>query len=153
MVIAIEATESRRQEIRNATLVHATSRSNFGSIVVDNQPTSRAIGETHTVHLEAAQGFSLGRLLRDYSVLDVNVTSDADWGRYLYFFLGEPGRWATFKNLSMRKSWSRVQTEAMVIRIDGRVFMDAIGDAPLFYRIDDGAVVLRGDYRGPAHVA
>lgn len=152
MVVALPATAGQLADIAAGTLVHVTHRDNGSSIIVDSQPTSRAIGENHTVDLRAAQGYRLGRLLRDYSIIDPFVTNDAEWGRYLYFFLGEPGIWARIKNLSVWRSWSRIQREALVIRISGANFIAQAGDAPIFYRLDDDAVVLRGDYRGPAHV-
>lgn len=152
MVIAYPATEARLAEIAAGILVHVTGRENREGIVVNDHPSTAEIGENCTVDLRASQGFQLGKLLRDYSVIDPYVTSDSSWGSYLYFFLGEPGWWASFKNLSPWQSWSTIQQQALVIRISGRCFVAAAGRQPLFYRPDDGAVVLRGTYRGPARV-
>jgi hypothetical protein len=105
------------------------------------------------VALRATPGWnaeSAKRWFRDYSVLDFELQRSAR-GSYCYFFAGEPGRWALLKNLSL-PPWRdaeqagfgtvRVTLDSLLARYAG----------PLFGRLDDGVVVIRGDYVGPALV-
>jgi hypothetical protein len=103
------------------------------------------------VDLVGSSGFeTLSRLLRDYSVFDLETTL-AGRGSYTYFFLGEPGRWGLIKNFN---TWFKTPKE------DGKASIQvamtdllAAYDGPLFWRPDDGVLVIRGSYRGQAWVS
>jgi hypothetical protein len=90
------------------------------------------------------------RLLRDYSVADPYLTDLKSYGRYTYFFLGEPGWWAVKKNIGLGARWGDLGADFVVFRVRGD---DVLKCAELlFYRPDDKVVVIRGDYQGPASV-
>src|SRR4051794_40194398 len=99
MPIATPATTSQMRFIAEAELIHVAPRAALERIVTDGEPIS---GRDCVVHLESGQGWSLFpfKLLRDYSVLDAAVTDTDYWGRYLYFFLGEPHWWSYRKNIT-----------------------------------------------------
>jgi hypothetical protein len=104
-----------------------------------------------TVRLLATSGFSSPRrLLRDYSVLDFELTADGR-GRYTYFFCGEPSGWGLFKNFQAFGGGSPLDHGFGVVRIRVDDLL-ARYDGPLFYRADDHALVIRGGYEGPAQV-
>jgi hypothetical protein len=154
VVIAVSPTRSQLAKIAASTLVHVTDPSRISSIIVDKSPKSvSSIGENCTVSLKAGQGWNIApfRLLRDYSVLDMEITNLKNWGRYTYFFVGEPSRWAILKNLTRLRKWEDLCVEFAVIRISGSAILSQAG-CPIFYRADDDAVVVRGDFTGPAAV-
>jgi hypothetical protein len=141
MPIAIPASKNRLATVSGSVLVHVTEPSNISSIVVDLKPASTNINENCTVFLKAGQGWSVApmRLFRDYSVLELDVANTKNWGKYLYFFLGEPSRWAILKNLSSLKRWEDLQSSFGVIRVSGAQLLSKSGQ-PVFYRPDDNAV-------------
>lgn len=152
MVIAVKPTKRQLGMIGSSTLVHVAELSRLALIVVDKTPpASQTIGENCTISLKAGQGWSATpfKLLRDYSVLDTDFTNLKDWGRYLYFFVGDPGKWAVFKNLDSFRSWEDICRNFAVIRISGAKLP---AGSPVFFRPDDDVVVMRGDYTGPAAV-
>ncbi len=173
-LIATPATGDTRRMIADATLLHFAPLEALGSIVVDRTMPAR-FGNC-TVDLKAGNGWSsLFKLLRDYSVLDPGFGRAADFGRYLYFFLGRPGSWAFAKNISpapvvqtlLGDLLRRLGAEGLAGRLDARAEeavrkefgvievrgLDALaGDRAVFWRADDKVVVLRGGYRGPARV-
>jgi hypothetical protein len=128
--------------IRQGELWHFTSPARLNEIATGLREGA-GFG-THQVRLVAGSGWSPGRLLRDYSVLDLNpfnLRGDPDYGRYLYFFLGEPGLWGRLKNLP-RGDFAIVKIRAADILTSG---------VAAFYRFDDQAVVVgRGEFTGPA---
>ena len=79
--------------------------------------------------------------IRDAAVWDSDMITPADRGRYLYFFLGEPGTWTKRTN---------VQKAPLTIRIRGADLLAAVPAGNLFYRSADKVIVVRGDYVGPA---
>lgn len=102
------------------------------------------------LHANPAWAWTHKRLLRDYSVVDVELRL-SNRGAYTYFFGGEPSRWGMFKNLNLSKAkpvgeqgWGvvRVALDDVLARYSG----------PVFYRPDDAAVVIRGGYAGPGAV-
>ena len=153
-IVSLPVTSTQRAAIAAGELVHLTAREALPKIVVGGAPES---GREQQVHLVAGQGWSLFpfKLFRDYSVLDVGVTDTSYWGQYLYFFLGEPNWWAYRKNItpfvSPFRDWDSLSKTHAVIRVFGRAVLDQAG-AHVFYRADDGVVIIRGEYRGPAAV-
>ena len=87
------------------------------------------------------------RLVNSYG--DVPFISEELTGAKLDF--ATHSRWAILKNLSSLSRWEEVCSEFGVIRVPGAQLMSYSGQ-PIFYRADDDAIALRGDYRGPALV-
>ena len=95
------------------------------------------------IRLSPPTGWQLDfwKFIRDISVWDPAAFSPADYGRYLYLFLGEPGTWQRRMN---------VQKAPLTVRIPGQLLVAAVPSANLFYRAADKVIVIKGDYRGPA---
>lgn len=95
------------------------------------------------IRLTAPSGWQLDfwKFIRDLTVLDWRALEAADRGKYLYFFLGEPG------SLTRRLN---VQKAPLTIRIRGVDLLAAVPPGRLFYRAIDKTIVVRGDYEGPA---
>ena len=103
------------------------------------------------VDLVGSSGFEkVSRLLRDYSVLDLETTL-AGRGSYTYFFLGEPGRWGLIKNFN---TWFKTPKEDGMASVQvAMTDLLAAYQGTLFWRPDDGVLVIRGSYRGQAWVS
>lgn len=118
------------------------------------QATHARTGEWASCDIEllATSGFGNHgrRLFRDYSVLDFELTLE-DRGAYSYFFCGEPSAWGRLKNLSMWRSKPAEDYGLATIRIRPSDLLDRY-DGPLFFRLDDTVLVIRGGYAGPAEV-
>jgi hypothetical protein len=95
------------------------------------------------VRLSAPSGWQLDfwKFIRDVAVWDPAAMVGPDRGRYLYLFLGEPGKWQQQMN---------VQKAPVTVRIPGRALVAAVPVGCLFYRSVDKVIVIRGDYLGPA---
>jgi hypothetical protein len=95
------------------------------------------------IRLSAPSGWQLDfwKFVRDATVWDPRTFDAADRGKYLYFFLGEPGTWTRRMN---------VQKAPLTIRIRGADLLAAVPPANLFYRSADKVIVVRGDYQGLA---
>lgn len=160
-LVALPADEKTRQALRSSVLIHAAPREAVSAIVQGRQTDPRRFG-TWNVHLRAGQGWAPGKWSRDYSVLTIPFALGAeDYGRYIYFFAGEPGFWARFKNLTppdfLLTPWKLLQgAEALLTRyafftLSGADVIQA--DTPLYWRADDRAVVIRtSDIRAGAEV-
>lgn len=149
-MIAFSATEAQRRDIAAAELYHLTRLDDLEAIVTDAGP-DRPIHGPHQVHIKSFQGYSLFpfRMLRDYSILDTAVTDTSFYGCYLYFFLGVPSWWGIKKNVGPRETLDSVRHTHGVIRVAGAAVLTQAG-THVFYRPDDSAVVIRGEYSGPA---
>lgn len=167
--IALPATANQRLAIAGATLVHITPLARLADIVqrqggassgewaeaARSLPATRGLARVCTVRLLAGHGYSRGRWLRDYSVLDMpfGIGGGGDFARYMYFFRSRPGLWAAVKNVG--RTWERILETDAVIMIRGLDIV--VGEdgkpAPLFLRGDDDAVVVRrATYEGEALV-
>jgi hypothetical protein len=105
------------------------------------------------VTLRATPGWnaeSAQRWFRDYSVFDFELKR-VGRGSYCYFFAGEPGRWALLKNLSLPPWREAEQAGFGTVRVALGALLERY-QGPLFGRLDDGVVVIRGGYAGPAAV-
>ncbi len=104
------------------------------------------------VNLVATSGFGNHgrRLLRDYSVLDFELQL-AGRGSYTYFFWGDPHAWGLLKNIGVRNEAGLLEKGFATIHVATDDLL-ARNDGPMFLRIDDKAVVIRGGYAGPARV-
>ena len=151
IVISLPATARHRAYIATQPIFHVTDRAALPLIQKEIWPAADALGDNCTIHLTSQSGWSgPKRFLRDYSVVDAqDVFNFQTGGRYVYFFVGEPNWWGLLKNIGYLK-WERVQAELGVIRIRGQNLVT--DNARLFYRPDDRALVLSGEYRGPACV-
>jgi hypothetical protein len=149
MVVAMPMPRRAFEALNFSTVSHITSIEALTGIV------KREIGRSDPwtdceVELVATSGFDMSknRLLRDYSVIDFEFTSwGKERGKYTYFFAGEPSGWGLFKNIpkSLRRSGFatvQVKTADLLARTS----------SPLFFRLDDCALVIRGGYIGPARV-
>lgn len=148
MVVAYPATDSKLSEIRSQDLFHVSSSKYRDLIIKAKRATLHATN--CDVELQGMLGWSIApfRILRDYSVLDYRFDETREWGRYTYFFLGTPGRWAVKKNLGLTNSWGHLGEEMTVYRVPGA---ELVRQAKIiFYRPDDNVVVIRGGYQGPA---
>jgi hypothetical protein len=116
------------------------------------RPHQVAVGKLQTggpgtpnarIHLTAPSGWQLDfwKFVRDATVWDPRTFDAAERGKYLYFFLGEPGTWTRRMN---------VQKAPLTIRIRGADLLAAVPPANLFYRSADKVIVVKGDYQGPA---
>jgi hypothetical protein len=167
--LALPATANQRLAVAQATLVHVTPFVRISAIVqrqggaatgawaeaARSLPATRGLARICSIHLLAGHGYSRGRWLRDYSVIDMpfGIGGGDAYARYMYFFRATPGRWAALKNIG--RSWDSIlQTEAVIMirGVDMLVGEDGSA-APLFLRGDDDAVVVRrGSYEGEALV-
>ncbi|WP_144186145.1 hypothetical protein [Elioraea rosea] len=167
--IALPATANQRLAVAGATLVHITPLARLGDIVqrqggapsgewaeaARSLPATRGLARICTIRLLAGHGYSRGRWLRDYSVIDLpfGIGGGEDFARYMYFFRSTPGRWAAIKNIG--RSWSSILETEAVIMIRGLDLLvgENSGPVPLFLRGDDDAVVVRrASYEGEALV-
>lgn len=167
--LALPATANQRLAVASATLVHITPLSRLADIVqrqggaptgqwveaARSLPETRGLARVCAIRLLAGHGYSRGRWLRDYSVIDMpfGIGGGDAYARYMYFFRSTPGRWAALKNIG--RSWEKIlQTEAVIMIRGVDVLVAEDGSAaPLFLRGDDDAVVVRrGRYEGDALV-
>ncbi|MCU0986276.1 MAG: hypothetical protein MUC89_15295 [Acetobacteraceae bacterium] len=167
--LALPATAAQRLAVGAATLVHITPFDRLKDIVQRQGgaptaewaeaaralPAARGLARLCGIRLLAGHGYSRGRWLRDYSVVDMpfGIGGGEDYARYMYFFRGTPGRWAAVKNIG--RSWEKIlQTEAVIMLRGHEAITGPGGEAmPLFVRGDDDAVVVRrGAYEGEALV-
>lgn len=137
-------TSGTRKLIEDGILWHYTKQEFAEAIVQPGAPPpGRAFGNA-IVRLQPPQGyaFDFWKFIRDATVIDLPVFDRANWGRYLYFFLGEP---------SARLRAMNVQEAPVSIQLRGQ---DLLAHAPgrVLFRGADKVVVLRGDYLGPALV-
>lgn len=167
--LALPATANQRLAVAKATVVHITQWDKVQEIVRHQGgaptgewaeaaralPATRGLSRICSIRLLAGHGFSRGRWLRDYSVIDMpfGIGGGDAYARYMYFFRGVPGRWAALKNVG--RSWENILKTDAVIMIRGLDIL--VGEdgsaAPLFLRGDDDAVVVRrGSYEGEALV-
>jgi hypothetical protein len=149
-MLAMPVDDAQRRVIAAGELYHVTKFSSLEGIVT-NADNRRPLRGPYDVYLRSGHGWSVFpfRILRDYSVLDTAIGDTDFHGRYLYFFLGEPTEWGRRKNIGLMVSEAKAQREYGVIRIAGSALLAQAGHH-VFYRADDNAVVVRGEYRGPA---
>ncbi|WP_291296913.1 hypothetical protein [Elioraea sp.] len=167
--LALPATANQRLSVAAATLVHITPLARLSDIVqrqggaptgewaeaARTLPATGGLARLCTIRLLAGHGYSRGRWLRDYSVIDMpfGIGGGDAFARYMYFFRSTPGRWAAMKNIG--RSWDSILRTDAVIMIRGLDLL--VGEdgkpVPLFLRGDDDAVVVRrGSYEGEALV-
>lgn len=150
MVVAYPVGSARLREIEAASLLHVSKSRYRDQIITSTDARDLPAHANCRIHLKAGQGWSVApfRLLRDLSVLDPFLTKTKAYGRYTYFFLGDPSWWARTKNISWGYRTEAPSEGTTVYRIEGR---DLLSCADLlFFRPDDKVVVIRGDYIGPA---
>jgi hypothetical protein len=141
--IATPVTPVELEAIRKSEVWHY-SKATYDQIVLSK--LVRASGQPNAfVRLSPPTGWQLDfwRLIRDLTVFDPDSFAPADYGRYLYGFLGEP----TPKQKNMN-----VQEAPLTIRIPGEALVAAVPASKLFFRPMYKTVVVRGDYVGPALV-
>ena len=141
---ALPPSAATRALIAGVDLWHYTRTEFAGRMVLpDPLPPGAGFGNA-MVNLSPPTGWQLDfwKLLRDLTVLDPGFAEAASYGRYMYFFLGEP---------SVRVRAMNVQDAPVSIRVRGADALAAAGDRML-YRGLDKVVLIRGDYRGPALV-
>ncbi len=150
MPIAYPVGSAKLEDLRARTFVHITKAAHRDGIITGTDPAGLPAGANCRVHLKAGQGWSVApfRLLRDYSVLDPYLHNLKNYGRYTYFFVGAPGRWALTKNIGGGLTWGSMGDDFLILSVRGEDVL-ACTDL-LFYRPDDNVVVIRGDYSGPA---
>ncbi|MCP5341358.1 MAG: hypothetical protein H6901_04000 [Rhodobacteraceae bacterium] len=148
MVVAFPATKGLVDEIRGKSLFHV-SASRFRNDIIKNTKNSHLPNHANCeISLKPGQGWSVApfRLLRDYSIMDPYLNHIKAWGKYTYFFIGEPGWWAVKKNIGPGARWGNLGPDTTVYEILGR---DLVKNASLlFYRPDDKVLVIRGGYDG-----
>ena len=129
-----------RARIAAAELWHFT-RTGFAGSMILPEPVPAGFGNV-MVALTPPSGWQLDfwKLLRDLTVIDPGFADAATYGRYMYFFLGEP---------SARVRAMNVQDAPVSIRVRGSDALALAGDRMLYRGLDD-VVLIRGDYRGPA---
>jgi hypothetical protein len=139
-------------------VVHITQATNLlgrdGKPGIVVRQTSRTTDEWTQcdINLTGSSGFGNHgtRLLRDYSVVDFEFKL-AGRGAYTYFFAGDPSGWGLFKNLGVSGEAGLRSRGLAVIRIATTDLLSRYS-GPLFFRLDDQALVIRGSYAGPARV-
>jgi hypothetical protein len=150
-LLAIPANPAKRRQLRQSLLVHAAPLKAIRSIVLGRQADRLAYG-TWRVTLKAGSGWVLGKISRDYSIIDRPFAfSDADYAHYMYFFAGEPNWWGRFKNLTppiwLLTPWKlfaggeALLTQYAFLTVRGADVIEE--ETPLFWRADDSAVVVR----------
>ena len=102
------------------------------------------------VNILATSGWSMGRTLRDYSVLDFELKLKGR-GVYTYFFGRPPTWWAQLKNLNISSGRSAAEQGFGIVRVELETLL-RVYDGPTFCRPDDQAVVIRGGYSGPGAI-
>lgn len=119
------------------------SKARPDQVVVSRLPGGGPDAPNARIHLTAPSGWQLDfwKFIRDATVWDPQTFASAERGKYLYFFLGEPGTWTRRMN---------VQKAPLTVRIRGADMLLAVPSGRLFYRSADKVIVVRGDYEGPA---
>ena len=137
-MLAVPVTAAVVNQIRQGEAWHF-SKATPAQILVRKRPGP---GPNAEIRLTPPTGWQLDfwKFIRDATVVDPHIFGP-DRGRYLYFFLGEPGTWQRRAN---------VQKAPLTIRIAGPDLLAAVPQAQLFYRAIDKVIVVRGDYVGPA---
>jgi len=150
MAFALPATRGQAKAIGESVLVHVAPLSRRDQIVQGGDDGPLPAHANCRIHLKAGQGWSVApfRLLRDYSVFDPYLNRLKSWGRYTYFFIGPPGRWAMIKNIGPGLRWGDLGPELMSFHVAGQDLLACVD--LLFVRPDDNVLVIRGDYAGPA---
>ena len=141
VVIANRMTAPERAKLAAGELWHF-SKATPAQVVLAKLPGGPGLPNAR-IRLTAPTGYQLDfwKFVRDAAVWDARAMMGPDFGKYLYFFLGEPGTWTRRMN---------VQKANLTIRIRGTDALAAVPEERLFYRVLDRVVVVRGDYVGPA---
>lgn len=142
LFIATPLKPAERMAIQAAEAWHF-SKARPDQVTLGKLPAGAPDAPNARIRLTAPSGWQLDfwKFIRDVTVWDPQTFSAADRGKYLYFFLGEPGSWTRRMN---------VQKAPLTIRIRGADLLAAVPPANLFYRSADKVIVVRGDYQGPA---
>jgi hypothetical protein len=140
--VAVPLSPEARAALAAGSVWHYTRVEHLDGILQEGVPQGNYCNALVQLRPPTGWQFDFWKFLRDAAVWDPDFGSRGEWGRYLYFFLGEP---------SAARRAMNVQDAPVSIEIRGADLLAAAGDRLLFRGLDR-VVVLRGDYRGPARV-
>lgn len=142
LVVFTSLTKSQRDAIQEGEAWHF-SKARPEQVTLAKLTGGETDSPNARIRLTAPSGWQLdpSKFIRDILVLDWQALEAADFGKYLYFFHGEPGWFRRGMN---------VQKAPLAIRIRGRDFLAAVPPNRLFFRSLDRTIAVRGDYEGPA---
>lgn len=143
-LLALPVSKTLRAELGQRDMYHRAPQKYRKLICA--QPRLPDAGVRTDINLVAASGWQMEswKLIRDLTVVDLNLSLNASHGFYLYFFVGLPSGW----NKRANAGETRKSNGADIYRIKGADLLSRCETA--FYRSIDKVLVIRGNYSGPA---